>query len=131
MAHSNFLFAVYYFINKSVVYSAQHAYAKSYAKDWIRFFQGEWARAVFHDKFGKLMSALRNILKTDKFMIVVLGRVLEKAEMTMDNQVVADFRKEITGVHGELISDTSLNLIQAETNEFLRLFKLELPGFLS
>ena len=116
--------------NEALLNSAIHAHGKGYVRDWLRFLRSEWSRAVVHDKFHLLLQGLKEVLTNDKFAIVIVERVLERAESTVDNMLVGEFRKEIVGHHGELIAEGTLKSIAHEVTEFLRKYRSELPGFL-
>lgn len=106
--------------HESVLNSAAHAYKKGLVPDWIAFFRSEWACALYHDRFPALLRALRESLRSDKGMVMVLSRVFERAENTLENQDVDDFRRGFVGPHGEHLPESTVRTAQAETVAFLK-----------
>jgi len=73
--------------------------------------------------------ALRRSLASDKGMLMMLSRIFERAENTVDGQELADVRREIMGAHGELVPETTMRTVQTGTIEFLKDNRALLPRF--
>jgi len=95
----------------------------------VEFFRQEWASVIYQDKFPVLVHALRRSLASDKGMLMMLSRIFERAENTVDSQELADVRREIMGAHGELVPETTMRTVQTGTIEFLKDNRALLPRF--
>ena len=116
-------------IHESFLNSAVHTHGKGYINDWVEFFRQEWAAVIYQDKFPVLVQALRRSLASDKGMLMILGRVFERAENCTDDQELGDVRREFLGAHGELVPETTLHTVETETIEFLKDNRALLPRF--
>ncbi|KAJ1433137.1 hypothetical protein B484DRAFT_478475 [Ochromonadaceae sp. CCMP2298] len=116
-------------MHETYLNSAVHCHAKGFVADWIEFFRLEWACALFQDKFPVLVQALRKVLAADKGMGMILTRVFERAENAIDDQEVAEFRREFLGAHGELAPEASRHSVETEAMDFLKLHRRVLPTY--
>lgn len=115
--------------HESMLNSAVHAHRKGFVVDWIAHFRADWAAVLYHDKFSSLLQALRDSLRSDKGMVMVLSRVFERAENSLDNLEVDDFRRGFIGPHGELLPEATAKTVHAETHSFLKTHKATLPQY--
>lgn len=106
--------------HEGLLNSAIYAHSNQLVYDWIEFFRGEWASALYQDNFFSFIQALKRSLHSDKGMIMLLNRVFEKADLTPGDAEVIEYRKTLTGSHGEAIPEITKKLIEAETIEYLR-----------
>lgn len=109
--------------------SAVHAYKKGLVADWVSFFRNEWASVLYHDHCHVLLQSLRDCLKSDKGMVMILSRVFERAENTLENQEVDEYRRGFIGPHGEHVPESTMRTIQAETTSFLKENKATLSQY--
>ena len=109
--------------------SAIHAHKKGLVDDWIDFFRGEWTTVLYMDSFPTLVAALKKSLQNDKGMIMMLSRIFEKSETTLEDFEVDEYRRILLGAHGELIPEITKRTIEAETVEYLREHKDFLPKY--
>mmetsp|Transcript_16681 Transcript_16681/g.28251 ORF Transcript_16681/g.28251 Transcript_16681/m.28251 type:complete len:1262 (-) Transcript_16681:1911-5696(-) len=116
-------------MNEAYLNSAVHCHSKGYVADWIEFFRREWATALYQDRFPMLVQSVRHNLADDKGMSMILTRVFERAETAVDDQEVAEFRREFLGPHGELAPEATNKHIQAEAVEFLKENHEALPHY--
>lgn len=116
-------------LHESFLNSAAHTHSKGYIADWVEFLRQDWAAVIYQDKFPVLVQALRRSLASDKGMLMILSRVFERAENTVDEQELSDVRREILGAHGENAPETTLRTVETETIEFLKDNRALLPKF--
>lgn len=115
--------------HESYLNSAIHTFSTGAVHDWISFFREGWASALYHDKFYELALNLRRALALDKGALAVVEAVCEVAENSSDDQLVAGKRKEIIGSRGELLQDTTKQVIDSAALDFLRRQKNMLSRF--
>ncbi len=115
--------------HESMLNSAIYAHRKGFVQDWISYFRADWAAVLYHDQCSALLKSLRDSLRSDKGMIMILSRVFERAENTSDNMDVDDFRRAFVGPHGELLPESTAKTIQAETQAFLKQHKVTLTQY--
>lgn len=109
--------------------SAIHAHKRGLVDDWIEFFRGEWTSVLYMDSFSSLVTALKRSLQNDKGMIMLLSRIFEKSETTLDDSEVDEYRRILLGAHGELIPEITKRTAEAESMEYLREHKDFLPKY--
>ncbi len=115
--------------HESFLNSCVHAHRKNLVDDWIEYFRGEWAAIVFTSDFCSFVKALKQSVQADKGMIMLLSRIFEKAESTLDDLDVDDYRRTLIGAHGELIPEITKKSLEAETAEHVREHKEFLPKY--
>jgi hypothetical protein len=109
--------------------SAVHAFKKGYVTDWTDFFRETWTTALYTDSFTSLITALRVSLPSDKGAILLLSRVFERAEITIEDADVSDYRRGLTGAHGEALTELTFKTIESTTTDFMRENADFLPKF--
>lgn len=97
--------------------------------DWISFFRGSWAAALYHDKFPSLLQAMRLTLKTDKGMLLMLQRVLEMAAQQPENLELSKHRRDFTGPRGEGLPESTVTAVAADVQDHLKLHKTVLRQY--
>jgi hypothetical protein len=115
--------------HESFLNSCVHAHRKNLIEDWIEYFRGEWAAIIFTSDFQSFVKALKQSIQADKGMIMLLSRIFEKAEATLDDLEVDDYRRTLIGAHGELIPEITKKTLEAETAAYVRENKEFLPKY--
>jgi hypothetical protein len=116
-------------LHESYLNSAIYSFENGLVSHWIDFFRQDWACALYHDRFADLIQDLREAVRTDKGMLVILDKVFEIADSTEDDQVVAAVRRKIIGDRGELLEDLTQKTIEAHTLDFVKKNKTVLTKF--
>lgn len=114
---------------ESILNNAIHAYRKGIIEDWIEFFRKDWTTAIFLHSFPKLIQSLRKNLLQDKGMLMLLNRIFEKAENTVEDTEMSEFRRNLYGAYGDLIPEITRRLVYTETFEFIKENRDFLPKF--
>lgn len=97
--------------------------------DWISFFRGSWAAAVYHDKYPSLLQTMRATLKADKGMQLMIHRVLEMAIQQPDNLELTLHRRDFTGPRGEGLPESTVAAVAADVHDHLKLHKTVLRQY--
>lgn len=100
--------------------SCIHAHRKNLVEDWIEYFRGDWAALLFSDDFQSFAKALKQSVLSDKGMVMLISRIFDKAESTLDDMDVDDYRRDVIGAHGELVAENTKKLIEGQMADFLR-----------
>jgi hypothetical protein len=105
------------------IYSHESKEADDAHWDWISFFRGSWAAALYHDKFPALLQAMRLSLKTDKGMLLMQQRALEMAAQQPENLELSKHRRDFTGPRGEGLPESTVAAVTADVQDHLKLHK--------
>ena len=114
---------------ESLLNNAVHAYRKGIVEDWVEFFRKDWTSAIFLHSFPNLVQTLRHNLLQDKGMMMLLNRIFEKSENTVEDSEMSEFRRNLLGACGELIPDLTKKMVGTETYDFVKEYRDFLPSF--
>ena len=115
--------------HESFLNSAVTQFDGGRVEDWVDFFREPWMTALLHDKFSQLASKLRTSLQTDNGSFVMIEDVLEAAENTNDDALVAEHRRQKVGDGGEALPDLTRKIIGDIGLDFLQKNKVVLTRF--
>ena len=115
--------------HESLLNNAIHAHRKDVVEDWVEFFRKDWTTAIFLHSFPKLISSLRVNLQSDKGMLMLLNRIFDKMQNTVEDSEVTEFRRTILGPYGELIPELTKKLVYTETYEWIKENRDFVPKF--
>lgn len=111
------------------IYTYESKEADDVHWDWISFFRGSWAAALYHDKFHSLLQAMRLTLQTDKGMLLMQQRVLEMAAQQPENLELSKHRRDFTGPRGEGLPESTVAAVTADVQDHLKLHKTVLRQY--
>jgi len=115
--------------HESYLNAAISSYEEGKVEDWIDFLRGDWATALFHDKFAEYALSVRSALSTDKETFTILDKVLDAIDASTDNEKISEVWKEGVGAHGEKLADSTKRIVELNTMEYLRNNKIMLNRF--
>jgi hypothetical protein len=106
--------------HESFLNSSSYSFDMGNVIDWIDFFSSSWAAALKFDKMPIFCEIIRTSVFSDKGMISILEKILENAESTDDEDVIAVARRKILGERGANIPDATKSLIVNYIIDFMR-----------
>jgi hypothetical protein len=115
--------------HESLLNGAVFAFERGDVSNWLSYFRQDWARILFHDKFGELLRSLRRVIKNDKGLLDIIEKVFEIAYSTPDDHGVAVARANILGDQYDSIPEITKRTIESCVLEFLRDHKSKLPWY--
>jgi hypothetical protein len=115
--------------HESYLNGAVVSYEQGLVEDWIDFFRGDWATALFHDAFPELAETLRSSLQSDKYAFSLVDLMLDAADKSSDDHEVASTRKKELGPRGEKMPPVTYKMIESATVDYLRKNKAMLTRF--
>lgn len=116
-------------LHEAYLNNAVHAHRRGLIEDWIEYFRKDWTTAIFLHSFPRLIQSLRTVLASDRGMINILNRVIEKSEITVEDSEMSEYRRSMFGAHGELVPELTRKLISTETYEFVKDNREFIPKF--
>lgn len=119
--------------HEAALNGAVHAYETKEPEDtfwdWISYFRGSWAAAVYHDKYPSLLQTMKATLRGDKGMQLLVQRVLEMSVQQPDNAELAKHRRDFTGPRGEGLPESTVAALSADVNDHLKKHKATLRQY--
>lgn len=115
--------------HESYLNSAMVAFENGRVDDWIEFFRDSWITAVLHDKFNDLANSLRCSLQTDNGAFVIVENVIDNAENTSEDSIVAEARRALIGEGGGKLPELTRKIALDLGLEFLQKNKVVLTKF--
>jgi len=115
--------------HESYLNAAVSSYEEGKVEDWIDFFRGEWATALFHDKFAEYAHSARSTLSADKETFTILDKVMDAIDASTDDDKISKVWKESVGARGENLADSTKRIVELNTMEYLRNNKIMLNRF--
>lgn len=106
--------------HESFLNSATYSFEMGNVIDWIEFFSADWATALKFDRMPAMCDIIRTSVYSDKGMISILDKVMENAESTEDDDVIAVARRKIIGDRGSNIPDATKVIIVNYILDFMR-----------
>jgi hypothetical protein len=116
-------------LHESYLNSASASYEEGKVEDWIDFLRGEWATAVYHDKFAELAESIRASLSTDKGTYTIMDKVQDALDASTENDRVNEEWKKAIGPRGEHLEPGTKRIVETSTVDYLRANKIMLTRF--
>lgn len=115
--------------HESFLNGAVYSYEQGLVEDWIEYFRGDWATALYHDAFPVLADSIRSALQTDKSVFSTVDLMLDAGDRSIDDQEVLNERRQVLGPRAEKLLPATHKSIELATTDFLRKHKLMLMKF--
>jgi len=115
--------------HESYLNSAVYAYEMGTVADWVAFFTGDWAQAIYYDRYSLLVSTLRENLLTDRFTSTIIESVIDVSETSDDDSLVVGERRRLIGDRGHAVPELTRRIIEHHVLDFLRKNKALLKGY--
>jgi len=106
-----------------------YTHRKGLVDDWIDFFRSKWCAIIYLNHFPLFCAALKRNISHDKGVILLLNRIFERAEYIMDFGEMNEYRRSLIGGNGELLIDTTRQIIEQETIEYVQKHREFMPQF--
>ena len=106
--------------HESYLNGAVYSYEQGQVDDWIEYFRGGWASALYHDTFSELSDALRYALDLDKNSFQIVDLMLDAADRSVEDADVLAERRRVLGPRAEKLPSTTYKTIELNTLDFLR-----------
>lgn len=103
-------------------------------KELISFLRGDWATALFHDRFGSLIANLRELLSTDAHLMKLQAEAEALLRAAAESEDVAPqvqaIMKSGSGVAGAAVPGVTRRTIEKAVIRFLAENRKILPAYL-
>ena len=109
--------------------SAVAFFNKGAVQDWIEFFRGDWAAALYHDRFQHFCLSLRMGMQDDEGVRTVLEKVRQSLEGGAADQELCQVRREAVGIGGGGLPPSTKKIIDMHLMEFLKNNRNLLPRY--
>jgi len=116
-------------LQEAYLNSCHSAHNRELIQDWVAFFRGEWAHALYHDRFCSLVESLRGVLATDQGAAEILETLSRCIREGKDETAITGLRAQAVGPVGEGLMASTKKLIETTTMEFLQRNKNVLPEY--
>lgn len=115
--------------HESYLNGAVYSYEQGLVDDWIEYFRGEWATALFHDTYSELSDTLLTALAMDKNAFSIVDLMLDAGDRSTEDSEVSAERRRVLGPRAEKLPVGTYKMIEQNTLEFLRKNKAVLTRF--
>ena len=115
--------------HESYLNAALNSYEEGKVDDWVDFFRGDWATALYHDKFAALVQTIKSSLSSDKDTFTILDKVMDALDASTENDKVVEVWKASIGPRGEKLESNTKRIVETSTLEYLRDNKIMLNRF--
>ena len=123
-------FSIIVGMQESYLNSLEHFFDKGTITDLIKFLRGDWAVAVYHDRFRELCMNLSVSSESQEEIQTILTTIrdaAEKEESTLND--ICTLRSETIGVGGSKLKYETRRTIELQMLDFLRTNRSLLPMF--
>ncbi len=112
-------------LHESYINDLVHFYDNGLIKDLVEFFHGNWAVALYHDRFRELCQSLR--LDTNEDLATHAEKIRMMAETGLSDEKLNQQRREMIGVGGAKLKPSTRESSQLALIEWMKGMFLDLP----
>lgn len=106
-------------MHESYLNSAVASFASAYVTDWLAFFRGKWAAALYHDRFAEFCVRLTGFLRKDDGVRQLVDDVSKFFSDTGDAKGAAALAHVRVGRGGDALEPSTKRLVESQLLEFL------------
>ncbi|TYZ65955.1 hypothetical protein PybrP1_007064 [[Pythium] brassicae (nom. inval.)] len=106
-------------MHESYLNSAVASFSSAYVTDWLAFFRGKWAAALYHDRFADFCVRLNGFLRKDDGVRQLVEDVGKFFSDTGDAKGAAAMAQVRVGRGGDALEPSTKRLVESQLLEFL------------
>jgi len=97
--------------------------------DFIQYFRMDWSGALYHDRFPSLCRSIKQALKGDDAVRVLLDKLASSAKAGASDAAVVGRRGDLIGIAGSGLPPSTRRLIEMQLIDHLRVHGSMLPMY--